>query len=312
VIDTGIPSPDGKWAAYTSIGEETGGPVLLQNLESGMWTNLIESINAGLPQDQPAFREDYIWDVIGWFPDSTRLMIGPADLSLVTIVDLASFSALPITFPGGGRGGRLFVDLSFDGTRFLFIGDSPVGNQVLGMVELSSGQQTDLLELPYDQGVLYNPRFSPDQKTVAYLVQKGSPDDGLSYSIDLLSPQTGEASPLIEGNLGMTVPVWSPDSSHIAYTRKDTAQAKQLIPGTDQPPETENLWVVSISDGEQTQLTFLDGQARSPVWARDSKILAFVTNDGQVGMTNLDQPGQTWQVAGPSEKPELTNVFFLP
>ena len=92
--------------AYTSISSESGGPVFLQNVKSGEWTNLIEAVNAHLPGGQIAFAQDYGWDVIGWFPDSARLMIGPLDLSLVVIVDLTSFAAQSITFPGGGRGGR--------------------------------------------------------------------------------------------------------------------------------------------------------------------------------------------------------------
>jgi Tol biopolymer transport system component len=312
-IDTGVPSPDGAWVAYTSISSESGGPVLLQNMQSGEWINLIEVINAQLPETQPPYALDYIWDVIGWFPDSVRLMIGPVDLSVVLTVDLASYTAQTITFPGGGRGGRMFVNLSPDGKRLIYIGDDSSGNQVMNSMELETGQTTDLLHLPYQDGMLSNPRLSPDQANIAYLMQSGQPDPGLEYAIHLYSTQSGQTSLLVGDNLSMTVPTWSPDGRSIAFVRSAVGQSAPAVKGALLPePETSSVWVVSIADGAQTQVTFLDGLVRSPTWANDSQTLAFVTGDGQVGLANLEQPGEFWQAAGTSTSPELTNVFFMP
>lgn len=312
-IDTGTPSPDGTWVAYTSISSESGGPVLLQNVKSGEWTNLIEAVNSRLPETQPAYALDYLWDVIGWFPDSARLMIGPVDLSQVLIVDLASYTAQSITFPGGGRGGRMFVNLAPDGSRIIYVGDDTSGNQVMSSLVLETGQTTELLHLPYQDGMLSNPRYSPDQVNVAYLLQTGQPDPGLDYSIHLFSTQTGQASFLVGDHLSMTVPTWSLDGRSIAFVRSQPGQSAPAIKGAYLPePETSNVWVVSIADGALTQVSFMDGIVRSPTWAKDSLTLAFVTGDGQVGLANLEQPGKFWQAAGTSTSPELTNVFFLP
>ncbi len=312
IIDTGTSSPDGKWVAYTSIGTETGGPVLLQNLQTGEWTNLLQTVNAHLPEGQSPLQENYWWDVIGWFPDSAQLMIGPSDLSMVTIVDLTTYAARQIGFPGGGRGGRLFVNLASDGSRFLFVKDDSSGNQVISAFDLSSGHETELLKAPLDQGAIYNPRFSPDQKQIAYLVQKLQSKTSMAYSIHLLSSSKKQPHQVIAEKVGMTVPVWSPDGRAIAFTRAETGIMYAVGPKSSPQPEHENIWIVLIADGKQSQVTFLDGSARSPVWANDSKTLAFVTQDGQVEMANIEQPGKVWQAAAPSQNPELTSVFFLP
>ena len=312
IIDTGVPSPNSQWIAFTTIGKETGGPVLLQDLTTGQWTNLIDGLNTRLLEGQPAFPMDAWWDVIGWFPDSASLMIGPTDLSQAVIVNLSNFAARSIPFPGGGKGGRLFVGLAPDGSRFSYIGENDFGEQLFNVVDLHSGQTSNLLKQAYPEGILYNPRFSPDHQQIAYLLQKGSPDSGLTYSLRLLSP--GEAQPrvLVEGNLGLTIPVWSPDGQSIAFTRNDSNAPQRILPGASPQPQTSNIWVVSLADGKTTQVTFLKDQVRSPLWAKDSQLLAFVTENGSVQMVNKNQSGRTWQIAGPSPDPALTSVFFLP
>jgi hypothetical protein len=303
LIDTGTPSPDGKWTAYTTIGHESGGPVLLQNMSTGEWTNLIETVNAHLPKDQPQLPLNAGWDVIGWFPGGAGLMIGPTDLSQVTIVDIANFSVRPIGFPGNGNGGRLFVNLAPDGKSILYIGNDASGNQVLSSIDLITGKQVDLLKLSYEQGVLYNPRFSPDQKSIAYLMQQGQPGSGINYSINLVPVAGGQPRPLVGGGVEMTVPTWSPDGKYIAFTRSKSEQTLRVAEDATPMPEQASLWVISPADGTQTQVANMDGSVRSPVWAKDSKTLAFVTQDGQVNVASVDQPGKTWQAAGPSSSP---------
>jgi hypothetical protein len=311
-IDTGTPSPDGGWVAYTSISSESGGPVFMQNVKTAEWTNLIDALNTHLPSGQPPFAQDYSWDVIGWFPNSKSLMIGPLDLSQVVIVELGSFASQSIPFPGGGRGGRMFVNLAPNGQSFIFTADDSAGNQILNAYDIQSGAVSELLRVPYEQGVLSNPRYSPDQTQLAYMLQSGQPDSDLSYSIQLYSPQSGQTSLLVQDNLTMSVPLWSPDGQAIAFVRREGALAQ---PGSKEAlPQEErtNVWVISVADGQQTQASFAEGFVRSPAWDKDSQTLAYVLGDGQVGLVNLAQPGKSWQAAAAGPVPELTNVFFLP
>lgn len=312
VIDSGMPSPDGKWAAFTSISSESGGPVYLQNLQTGAYTDLIQSANAHLAASQPKLQEDALWDVIGWFPDSQQVMIGASDLSSVVIVAIDSFAARTIPFPGDGNGGRLYVNLARDGSCFYFIGQDESGGPVINRFDLVMGRIRGIERLPNGQGAIFNPQSSPDGKYLAYLVQKGQPSTGMTYAINLLPLDNGASKTLVD-SASMTVLAWSPDSRYIAFTRDASGQAILAGPGTTPPPMRGNIWVVATTDGTLTQVTAVDGLARNPAWAKDSRTLAFVTHDGQVGLASLDQPGKIWQIAPASgQQPERTDVFFLP
>lgn len=313
VIDTGQPSPDGKWAAYTSISHEGGGPIFLQDLKSGQWTNLIEAVKARLGGGE-ALPQYYWWDVIGWFPDSQRLLIGPTDASIAAVVDLVSSTAEVIPFDGGGRGGRLFVNLAPDGQHFVFTAADDQGQQTFQQYDLNNGEVKTLFALPYEQGYISNPRYAPDGKTLAFVTQKGPAGSSAEDTLNLLELDSGAETRLVEGSLWMAVPAWSPDGQRIAFAMADGA-APALASGLsagDAAAVRGNVWVVTTG-GTAEQVTFIDGLARSPVWSKDSQTLAFVTHDGQVGLANADQPGLIWRAAGPSgQPPELTSAFFLP
>jgi Tol biopolymer transport system component len=313
VLDGGQVAPDGRRAAFTSLGYETGGPIFLLDLPTGEWTDLIEALNARLPAGQPPLAADLWWEVIGWFPDSRRLMVGPADLSSVYVVDLetGAFQAYP--FPGGGLGGSGFVHLAPDGSHFVFVANTDDGGQALTAFDLASGQTSALVTAAPEDGLLLYPRFSPDGSAIAYLVQKGHPTTGQTYTIDLYAPQEQAVRTLVEGNLGPTVPAWSPDGQRIAFSRLEPGEPSLVVPEQPPPPMRGNIWVVPAAGGTPQQVTRIDGWARSPAWDFDSRTLAFVTHDGQVGLVDIGHPGRAWRAAETTTgSPLMTSAFFVP
>lgn len=312
-MDTGVVSPDGRLAAFTSLAGESGGPIFLLDLRSGAWTNLIAAVNQRLPDGQPPLQEDRWWEIAGWFPDSRRILLSPADLSAAFLVDLRDFTSQAYGFPSGGLGGARLVQLAPDGQRFVFFGFDPAGGQSLNAYDLFSGAISTLAALPPEAGLPQYPRFSPDGSQLAYLAQSGHPLSGLSYSLNVFTFSGAGERVLTQGNLGQTVPVWSPDGQWIAFSRLDPGEPDRVVSGQPPAPQRGNVWVVPAAGGAARQVTFLDGWARSPAWNRDSRTLAFVTHDGQIGMVSLDQPGRIWRAAETSSQyPLLTSVFFIP
>ena len=59
-------------------------------------------------------------------------------------------------------------------------------------------------------------------------------------------------------------------------------------------------------------MTFVDGAAYQPVWSADSRFLAFITHEGEIGLAAVDQPGLIWRMGASLDLPQLTSLNFVP
>jgi Tol biopolymer transport system component len=130
------------------------------------------------------------------------------------------------------------------------------------VIPIKDGEPFDLLE---EKPVLRG-TWSPDGKMLAYYSEN-------AIWIVPVSPETGRptgpAKKLLDGKYIYQHPVsWSPDSTKIAFPRRDE--------------RTEgDIWTLSIENGTLTQLTDDPGYESNACWSPDGKTLAYRTR-GQV------------------------------
>jgi Tol biopolymer transport system component len=313
-IPTGVAtsiSPDySKIVIMTAWTDTAGGPVYVYDLRTMKLINLNQELGLAADHFSPGGVS-----VVGWHPDGQHLLIGPNDAGGVYWINLANntFQAIRLT-GSGGMGGRDLVDLSPDGNGFVYVtgyADNDQ-NQRLDYYDLHSGKITTLFTFPFGEGGLHFPRFSPTGNSVAYLTEKGHPTTGLTQTIRVFDLNTKSNKVLIEGALSRTEPVWSPDGQMIAFAWKDS-----VLPNGHWSPDSEtwrgNIWVIHVPSGKAQQVTFIQGAARQPTWSPDGRLLAFLTHDGHIGLTSLEQPGVIWKAAASSaDMPLFTSVFSLP
>lgn len=126
----------------------------------------------------------------------------------------------------------------------------------------------------------------------------------------LLDLTSGESQPLLTGHLGPLQPVWSPTSQQIAFIRRNLTGPIGAGPRVEFP--LGDIWTFSIGDSVLRQLTFTEALAQPPVWSLDEAYLAFVSEEGQLGMVATAQPGLVWQVETNPLQPQFTRLAFLP
>ncbi len=82
----------------------------------------------------------------------------------------------------------------------------------------------------------------------------------------LISTEGGEPSQLTNGPNGDSNPVWSFDSTRIAFVSKRGGDKGQI-------------WVIPITGGEARQLTYTKNGASNPRWSPDGKQIAFLMQE---------------------------------
>src|SRR5579884_1146359 len=141
----------------------------------------------------------------------------------------------------------------------------------------------------YAFALVEEPQISPDGETIAFVKQEM--DRGkyeYRRSIWLQPTAAGPARRFTSGG-NDTHPRWSPDGQYLAFTRGPVGEVKpknkeERDAGKGRP----QLHVMSVSGGEAQQITHLRYGVSEPVWAPDSKTIAFSARTGTPDDTEAD------------------------
>lgn len=316
-------SPDvTRLVVQTPRGHTAGGPLYLYDLETEQLFNINEQIGLPIYSSVSALR------VAGWHPDGQQLLLVNEDDEVTLWLDLesGSYRALALDIDMGQMAPPRRFALAPDGSGFTFDTHSrdATGHNTdtasLYWYDLATDETRLLLTVPSAQGRLAESAIAPDGEQLAYLVQRGGRKQGRSeevYLMELAEERTdtttatsADSRLLLAGNLGPTLPVWSPDGEQLALIQRDLDEPLQA--GHNQPPPYGDIWLINALSGENTQLTHTEALEQPPVWSPDGRYLAFITADGQIGMVAVETSGMIWQLDDTSLNSEFIQIAFAP
>jgi len=131
------------------------------------------------------------------------------------------------------------------------------------------------------QGMQYNPAFSPDGETIAYVSGKGFG----THEVWVMDRDGKNQKRITENADGYDIlPDWSPDGKRIAFA---SDRAGNL-----------DIWVVDSDGGNQKRLTDYEGLDTYPAWSSDGSRIYFVSNrSGELQVWTVDYlSGEALQV----------------
>ncbi|HYI95247.1 MAG TPA: hypothetical protein VEX68_17030, partial [Bryobacteraceae bacterium] len=160
----------------------------------------------------------------------------------------------------------------------------------------------------------YCPRWSPDDRRIAFLRELGSTDFSNSLFVQELAG--GEPQELLGGTHLLQGLAWAPDGSGLIVS---SAQGSTMS-----YPPTYNLWMVPLGRGTSVQLTFGEISYESPDVGSDERlVVSRVRSHSDIWKFPIDgKPAdnakrgiritrQTGQVQTVSVSPDETEVVFL-
>lgn len=250
VISTPKWSPDGNKVAYLTMPNSQA-----NGLSWGMGLWIIDKY--GNNREEITSAKDWIEDIL-WSPDGTKIVYGVSEGGMhLCLVNLADKSTKTLTTEWS-----YYPSFSPEGDRIVYYGKA--GNNYGICLMNSDGNNKTFLTEGND------PAWAPDGTKIAYFSNKWTWKEGTTTftgGLFIIPPSGTPATQLISGDVRN--PVWSPESSMIAYTIGN------------------KIWIVK-KDGSQNWIVYT---ANDDVWSLcfspDSQYLAF-SDDVNVYTVKID------------------------
>lgn len=146
-------------------------------------------------------------------------------------------------------------------------------------------------------------RWSPDGQHIAFIAL---PDSATPFPVGelwVMDVDGNNAQPLAPADAGHGyAPVWSPDSTRIAYVMRENPDDPRADLVAD--ALVSNIYIVDIASGESTPVAHFEGAlVEAPVWSADGHFLAFIvvnTIDDTITLWTADlDSGEVKKLASP-------------
>ena len=152
--------------------------------------------------------------------------------------------------------------------------------------------------------VNFNPCWSPDGKTLAFISKRSN-----ESQIYIISLDGGEAQQLTEHKVGVSsLPIWSPDVTTIAFT----ASSLKKEPNTKKPYRynrdfyrldaagnvdhfKQDIFTINVATKEVKQLTNDDKHHENPMWSPDGIMLLWLTSFSTTGIDAINPIFSTYK-----------------
>ncbi|WCL53269.1 S9 family peptidase [Gimibacter soli] len=138
------------------------------------------------------------------------------------------------------------------------------------------------------KGANRTPRWSPDDKLIAFLSNRANPlasedDKCEGLQIWALAVSGGEAAPLTCAPQGVNDFRWSPDGSRIAFTSGDAASVDEARLSdaivADAPRPLSRLWLLDLADGKTERVSPEGLNVADMQWSPNGKTLSLRVTD---------------------------------
>ena len=228
-------SPDGSRFAYTQLGGEGAGAIVVQSVATGT-RQVVPTTNVG-QNITPSFSPD------GRKLVFSRLTEQAANLHAVNVADLCCVERLT----AGRFAENLSPVYSPDGRRVAFVSNRAGSPQIYSMAADGTDQE---LMIPFDYGATGNsfaPDWSPDGATIVFHRESGGNPQIVTFDV---------ASRQLKGRTSSgrnEDPSFAPDGRHVVFVSNRTGRGQ--------------LHVLDLETGRVRQLA-TSGSARLPSWSR--------------------------------------------